>query len=97
MTETDGYQTDFRVYLEDDQLMAAVVDPAAPDVVYLFELVQAYLDTFLLDSNADGTPDMDFTFCSRSGKPGFMMWIRNRFMVGERRLTPRTAGRALQP
>jgi CubicO group peptidase (beta-lactamase class C family) len=97
MTETDGYQTDFLVYLEDDRLMAAVVDPAAPNVVYLFELVQAYLDTFLLDSNADGTPDMDFTFCSRSGKPGFMMWIRNRFMVGERRLPPRTAGRALSP
>jgi hypothetical protein len=97
MTETDGYQTDFRVYLEDDRLMAAIVDPTVPNVVYLAELVQTYLDTFLLDLNADGRPDADFTFCSRRGEPGFMMWMRNRFAVGERQLTPRTAGRAVTP
>jgi hypothetical protein len=97
MTETNGYQTDVRVYLEGDRLMAAVVDPAVPDLVYFTELVQAYLDTFFLDSNADGTPNMDFTFCSRRGEPGFMMWMRNRFAVGERQLTPRTAGRAVSP
>lgn len=97
MTETDGYQTDFRVYLEDDRLMAAIVDPTVPNVVYLAELVQTYLDTFLLDLNADGRPDADFTFCSRRGEPGFMMWMRNRRGVGERQLTPRTAGRAVTP
>jgi len=97
MTETDGYQTDFRVYLENDRLMAAIVDPAVPNVIYLAELVQTYLDTFLLDLNADDRPDADFTFCSRSGEPGFMMWMRNRRGVGERRLTPRTAGRRASP
>ena len=97
MTESDGYQTDARVYLEDDRLMAAFVDPAVPDMVYLTELVQGYLDTFLLDSNADGTPDMDFTFCSRKGEPGFMMWMRNRFVVGERKLTPRHGGLRVSP
>jgi hypothetical protein len=97
MTETDGYQTDFRVYLEDDRLMAAIVDPTIPNVVYLAELVQTYLDTFLLDLNADGRPDADFTFCSRRGEPGFMMWMRNRRGVGERQLTPRTAGRTVAP
>jgi len=89
MTEAGGYQTHLRVYLDDDRLMAAVTDPADPSFRYLTELVQAYLDTFRLDSDGDGLTDMDFTFCSRGGKPGFQMWMRNRVIVGERQLVPR--------
>ena len=92
MTEANGYQTHLRVYLDDDRLMALVTDPADPSFSYLTELVQAYLDTFRLDSNADGSPDLDFTFCSRGGKPGFQMWMRNRQIVGERQLIPRAVG-----
>ncbi len=82
----------FEVHLDDDRLMATITDPADPSFLYRTELVQAYLDTFRLDSNADGSPDLDFTFCSRGGKPGFQMWMRNRQIVGERRLIPRTVG-----
>jgi CubicO group peptidase (beta-lactamase class C family) len=89
MTEANGYQTLLRVFLDDDRLMAAITDPADPSFFYRTELIQAYLDTFRLDSNADGSPDLDFTFCSRGGKPGFQMWMRNRQIVGERQLTPR--------
>jgi CubicO group peptidase (beta-lactamase class C family) len=92
MTEANGYQTHLRVYLTDDRLMAAVTDPADPSFFYLTELVQAYLDTFGLDSDADGWTDLDFTFCSRGGKPGFQVWMRNRQIVGERQLVPRTVG-----
>jgi len=90
MTEASGYQTLLRVYLDDDNLMAEITDPADPSFFYRTELLQAYLDTFRLDSNADGSTDMDFTFCSSSGKPGFQMWMRNRQIVGERQLVPRT-------
>ena len=92
MTEANGYQTHLRVRLNNDKLMATVTDPADPSFSYLTELIQAYIDTFRLDSNADGSPDLDFTFCSRGGKPGFQMWMRNRQIVGERQLVPRAAG-----
>jgi hypothetical protein len=90
MTEESGYQTLLRVRLDDQKLMAAITDPADPTFHYLTELDQEYLDTFRLDSNDDGIPDLDFTFCSRSGKPGFQVWMRNRRIVGERQLVPRT-------
>ncbi len=90
MTEANGYQTQLRVRLNDDKLMALVTDPADSSFSYLTELVQAYLDTFRLDSNDDGRTDLDFTFCSRAGKPGIQTWMRNRQIVGERQLTPRT-------
>ena len=92
MTEANGYQTLLEVHLDDDRLMATITDPADPSFFYLTELIQAYLDTFRLDSNADGSPDLDFTFCSRGGKPGFQMWMRNRQIVGERQLIPRAVG-----
>jgi len=92
MTEANGYQTHLRVYLDDDRLMAAVTDPADPSFFYRTELVQAYLDTFLLDSNDDGRTDLDFTFCSRRDKPGPRMWMRNHQIVGERQLVPRAGG-----
>jgi len=92
MTETTGYKTHLQVFLDGDRLMSVVTDPADPSFIYLTELFQAYLDTFRLDSNADGRADLDFTFCARGGKPGFQMWMRNSQIVGERVLSPRTGG-----
>ncbi len=92
MTEGNGYQTNLRVYLDDNKLMAKVTDPADPSFLYVTELVQSYLDTFRMDSNDDGRTDLDFTFCPRSGNPGLQMWMRNRALVGERQLIPRTVG-----
>ena len=77
--------------------MGSIVDPAQPDFTYTTELVQVFLDTFLFDSDGDGTANNDITFCSSRGEPGFVMWMRNRYAVGERQLTPRTAGRAVSP
>lgn len=71
--------------------------PSLPGFTYTTELEQVFLDTFLFDSDGDGAADTDITFCSQKGDPGFMMWMRNRLAVGERQLTPRTAGRAMSP
>ena len=92
MIEANGYQTHLRVSLINDRLMAAVTDPADPSFLYVTELVQAYLDTFRLDSDGDGWTDLDFTFCSLGGRPGIQRWMRHRAIVGERRLVPRTVG-----
>jgi CubicO group peptidase (beta-lactamase class C family) len=97
LTEANGYQTNVRVYLSNDRLMALVTDPADADWSYRTELVQLYLDTFALDSDGNGSLDMDFTFCPRKGEPGFRMWMRNRAAVGERMLTPRSAGSTVAP
>jgi CubicO group peptidase (beta-lactamase class C family) len=97
MTESNGYQTNMKVYLDGDRLMGSVTDPAVPSVAYVAELVQSYLDTFRYDTNGDGTPDLDFTFCDRAGEPGFTMWLRNRSVVGQRLLTPRSPTRLVSP
>jgi hypothetical protein len=55
--------------------------------------VQVYRDTFLFDSDGDGSVETDITFCERGGKPGFTMWMRNRRAVGERQLTPHSGRR----
>ncbi len=97
MTDSNGYQTVMRVYLDGARLMGAVTDPAVPGSAYVAELEQRYLDTFGYDSNSDGTADMDFTFCERDGAPGFTTWLRNRIVVGQRALTPRQATGVLSP
>jgi hypothetical protein len=95
MREADGAEAPATVYLEGDRLFGATEDPDHPGVVVTVELIQLYLDIFLFDSNGDGTPETDITFCGRSGRPGLTYWMRNRNAVGERRLTPRRAGRAV--
>ena len=97
MTEASGYQTNVRVYMDGERLMAAVTDPAFPEWLYRTELIQAYLDTFSMDADGDGWTDMDFTFCPQDGEPGIQMWMRNRTAVGERKLTPRRAGNTVAP
>jgi hypothetical protein len=97
VTDSEGAKTEATVYLDGDELMGSIVDPEDPATVYTSRLVQDYLDTFLYDSNGDGWVDSDLTFCSTRGEPGFVMWLRNRYAVGERMLTPRTGGRTVAP
>ncbi len=96
-TDNEGATTEATVYFEGDQLMGSLTDPAQPGFTFVTELEQVFLDTFLYDSNGDSFGDTDITFCSSRGEPGFLMWARNRYAVGERKLTPRTAGRAVSP
>ena len=97
ITDNEGATTQATVYLEGDRLMGSIIDPSLPGFTYTTEIEQVFLDTFLFDSDGDGAADTDITFCSQKGDPGFMMWMRNRLAVGERQLTPRTAGRAMSP
>lgn len=93
LTQTDGTEWSVSVSLQEDRLVGTVGDPGTPGAELTSELVQLFLDTFLFDGNGDGTPETDLTFCERDGKPGFTIWMRNRYAVGERQLTPRTARR----
>lgn len=97
ITQYDGRSTEGTVYLDGERLMISIADPEAPGVFVTSELEQYYLDTFLFDSDGDNQADSDATFCARSGEPGFMMWLRNRMAVGERRLPPRSGGRQVSP
>ena len=93
LTETDGTSAPAQVYLDGSRLMASAEDPAQPGVFVTTELEQLYLDTFVFDSDGDGSPETDVTFCERKGAPGFNMWTRNRHAVGVRQLTPRSGRR----
>jgi len=97
MTETDGTRLDARIYLDGVHLMADATDPSQPGITYTTELEQVFLDTFLFDSDGDGAAETDVTFCSRTGDPGFVMWLRNRYAVGERKLIPRSGSRTVSP
>jgi len=97
ITDYAGTTTDATIHLEGDRLMVTIVDPAVPASSTTWRLYQAFLDTFVYDSDGDRTTETDFTFCSTRGKPGVLKWIRNRGAVGERRNTPRSAGRVISP
>ena len=95
-TDNEGATTQATVYLEGDQLMGSLTDPAQPGITFVTKLEQVFLDTFLYDSNGDSFGDTDITFCSQTGDPGFLMWARNRYAVGERKLTPRRGARSTE-
>ena len=97
VTDFEGATAEATVYLEGDRLMLTNVDPAEPGSSVTWRLYQAFLDTFVYDSNGDGSTETDFTFCSTRGKPGILKWMRNRRAVGERQNRPRAAGRAISP
>jgi len=92
MTDFEGMTTDATIHLEGNRLMVTIVDPAVPGSSTTWRLYQAFLDTFVYDSDGDRTTETDFTFCSTRGKPGILKWIRNRQAVGERQVPPRTPG-----
>jgi CubicO group peptidase (beta-lactamase class C family) len=93
ITGTDGTSAPARVWVDGSSLMASIEDPAEPGVDYTAELYQVYQDTFVFDSDGDGSAETDITFCERKGSPGFTMWMRNRRAVGERLLTPHVGSR----
>jgi CubicO group peptidase (beta-lactamase class C family) len=97
ITDYLGASTTATVSLDGDELTASIIDPENPEIPVTTMLEQLYFDTFLYDSNGDGQVDNDLTFCSRPGKPGFVMWLRNRYAVGVRQLTPRSGGRLVLP
>jgi CubicO group peptidase (beta-lactamase class C family) len=94
VTDSEGMTTEATVYLEGDRLMLTKVGPSGPES---WRLYQAFFDTFVYDSNGDGSTETDLTFCSTRGKPGILKWMRNRRAVGERQIKQRTAGRAISP
>ncbi len=77
--------------------MGTFVDPAEPASNVTQRLYQAFLDTFVFDSDGDGSTETDITFCSTRGNPGFVKWMRNRRAVGERQNRPRTVERVISP
>ena len=96
-TDYLGSTTEATVYLEGDRLMGTFVDPAEPASNVTQRLYQAFLDTFVFDSDGDGSTETDITFCSTRGNPGFVKWMRNRRAVGERQNRPRTVERVISP
>jgi hypothetical protein len=69
--------------------MGSIADPTDPGNTVTERLFQVYLDTFVYDSDGDGTTDTDVTFCGTRGRPEIVKWIRNRNAVGERAWIPR--------
>lgn len=65
-------------------------DPDAPGP-YRTDLVQQYLDTFLIDFDGDQVLDplFDLTFIRRTEPQSTTMWLRNRSFVGRRLMQPR--------
>lgn len=97
ITDSVGTTTEATVYLEGNRLMGTFVDPVVGGSSVTWRLYQAFLDTFVYDSNGDGSTETDVTFCSTRGKPGILKWMRNRRAVGERQNEPRTVGRVVSP
>jgi CubicO group peptidase (beta-lactamase class C family) len=97
VTDSEGSATEAAVSLEGDRLMLTSADPAVPGSSATWRLYQAFLDTFVFDSNGDGSTESEVTFCSTRGTPGTLKWMRSRSRVGERRSERRTTGRALAP
>jgi len=94
ITDFEGTETEATVYLEGDRLMVSIVDP---EETGSWQLYQVFLDTFVYDSDGDGSTETDLTFCSTRGKPGIVRWMRNRRAVGERKNKPRAVGRVVSP
>jgi hypothetical protein len=72
--------------------MVSIVDLENPENPVTSQREQSFLDTFVYDSDGNGTTEYDITFCSTRGNPGYVKWMRNRRAVGERQDPPRTSG-----
>ena len=89
VTDFEGTSTDATVYLDGNRLMTSIVDPENPGNIVTERLYQFYLDTFVFDSDGDGTTDTDVTFIGTRGQKEIAKWTRNRLAVGERAWIPR--------
>jgi CubicO group peptidase (beta-lactamase class C family) len=97
ITDHEGMTTSAEVYLDGGRLMVSIVDPEDPENSVTSQREQAFLDTFVYDSDGNGTTEYDITFCSTRGNPGYVKWMRNRRAVGERQSKQRASGRAISP
>jgi CubicO group peptidase (beta-lactamase class C family) len=80
---SDGRMFTIWVTWKDDELEAVFEFPKDLSPVALrVPLVQAALDTFLVDFEMDGNPDLDITFIDDPGNPGPIKYLRNRAFVG---------------
>lgn len=70
--------TDFRI------TFTSIPDPFTPGEPYSSRLWPAVLNTFLLDSDANGQPDLDVTFIEDRHAPGEVQYLRGRSFVGVR-------------
>ena len=61
-----------------------------------YELHHVGYEIFLADFDGDGTPETDFTFINR-GDPERVGWLRNRILVGSKRVAPRQGGLPVVP
>ncbi len=84
LVQIDGTVFDAEVRLEDSRLDITLRKPGDPSFVYTTGLVQAYLNTFLMDGNGDGELDLDLTFIPWRPAPGRFLWLRNRYLAGPR-------------
>jgi len=89
MQDSLGDRLDATVAWKNGTLVMAFTDPDSPRFYYSTRMVQAYHDTFLIDGNADGSLDTDFTFVRSTPGLAPTRWLRNRSLVGERLAAPR--------
>ena len=97
VTTSESELIDADVTLEGEHLMAVLTEVLDPSNTLTVELEQLYLDTFAFDADGNGTYDDQLTFCTRTGNPGWVMWLRNRYAVGERSQEPRAGGITVRP
>jgi len=97
VTTSERELIDADVTLEGEHLMAVLTEVLDPSSTLTVELEQLYLDTFAFDADGNGTYDDQLTFCTRAGNPGWVMWLRNRYAVGERSQEPRAGAFPVRP
>jgi hypothetical protein len=84
VADSDGDTFDARVWRNGTQLWIEFSGLTPPQTTYTTEMEQAFLNTFLIDSNDDGSLDLDLTFIPTRGVPARPTWLRNRNAVGTR-------------
>lgn len=89
ITDAFGSELVAQVVLDGDALGVVFPNIESSGFSSVTELLQAYLDTFVLDGDGDGVPDMEFTFVRSSAVASRTRWMRNRYAVGERCNLPR--------
>jgi CubicO group peptidase (beta-lactamase class C family) len=94
-----GETWEARVRRDGAELWIDFTNLAPPRSTYSTVMEQAFLGTFLIDSDEDGEPDLDLTFIPARGLPARPFWLRNRNAVGTRRhqVRPRDLGAGALP
>jgi CubicO group peptidase (beta-lactamase class C family) len=99
LEDTFGDAFEARVWRDGQQLWIEFSGLGPPQPTYTTEMEQAFLNTFMVDSDADGSADLDVTFIPARGVPARPIWLRNRNVVGTRRhqVRPRDLGASPLP